>query len=178
MGSQGGPAKQLTTDEATDGLPSWSQDGKWIYFASNRGGDFQIWRLPGEGGTPIQFTTNGGFKAQESSEGKFLYYVKAENWSDLWKMPVQGGKETLVLEHVHRRGWVLTEQGVYALNDKTKPHPSIQFLDFAAGKLRHVTNVLERVWLGGDINIAPDESYLLYVRHELEEDIMLAEKFQ
>jgi Tol biopolymer transport system component len=178
MGSQGGPARQLTTDEATDGLPSWSQDGRWIYFASNRGGDFQTWKVPAEGGRPVQVTANGGFRAQESGDGRFLYYVKTENWSDLWRMPVPEGEETLFLEHVHRRGWALTEHGVYVLNDNTKPFPSIQFFDFSTGRLEHVAEVKESLWLGGDLCVAFDDSYLLYVRRELEEDIMLVENFQ
>ena len=40
--------------------PTWSPDGKWIYFVSSRSGSSQIWRLPMEGarsaGAPQQVT--------------------------------------------------------------------------------------------------------------------------
>ena len=40
--------------------------------------------------------------ALESSDGKFLYYVKNEKERQrLWKVPVGGGEETQVLESVY-----------------------------------------------------------------------------
>jgi Tol biopolymer transport system component len=48
---EGGSPRCLTekTDDAF--LPSWSRDGCWIYFCSNRSGDRQqIWRMPAEVG--------------------------------------------------------------------------------------------------------------------------------
>jgi Tol biopolymer transport system component len=134
--SQGGPARRLITKSSSDVNPSWSQDSRWIYFASNRSGDYQIWKVPAEGGKPIQVTTNGGFKAEETRDGKWLYYVPQEGKSDLWRIPVSGGQETLVLEDVYRRGWALTDDGIYVLNPDKKPKPSLQFFDFAAGELR------------------------------------------
>ena len=44
MSADGGNLTQLTIDEAYDGAPSWSSDGD-IYFHTNRGGDWNIWRL-------------------------------------------------------------------------------------------------------------------------------------
>jgi Tol biopolymer transport system component len=34
----------------------WSPDGKWIYFSSNRSGEFNIWKMPAAGGEPEQVT--------------------------------------------------------------------------------------------------------------------------
>jgi len=37
---------QITNDEALDWNPVWSPDGKFLYFASNRSGSMNFWRVP------------------------------------------------------------------------------------------------------------------------------------
>ncbi len=41
----GGQIVAVTSDTATDFAPSWSPDGAWLYFASDRGGSMGIWRI-------------------------------------------------------------------------------------------------------------------------------------
>ncbi|PYT30501.1 MAG: hypothetical protein DMG57_08045 [Acidobacteria bacterium] len=45
--SDGGSPKRLINDQAVEESSSWSRDGKWIYFSSNRAGDFQEWKTIG-----------------------------------------------------------------------------------------------------------------------------------
>jgi serine/threonine-protein kinase len=41
----GGPRTKVTDDAAVDWAPTWSADGRWIYFASDRGGTMGLWRI-------------------------------------------------------------------------------------------------------------------------------------
>jgi Tol biopolymer transport system component len=59
-------------------VPSWSRDGKSIYFASNRTGEWQIWKRELATGKETQVTRNGGIAAFESHDAKTLYYSKFE----------------------------------------------------------------------------------------------------
>lgn len=43
--SQGGEPVWLTRSEALDWSPVWSADGRYIYFASDRGGSMNLWRI-------------------------------------------------------------------------------------------------------------------------------------
>ena len=118
--------------------PSWSRDGQWIYFASKRGSEpFQIWKISVHGGSPVKLTRNSGISPVESPDGRFLYYSKYEA-GGVWRMPVEGGEETQVLEEVRGGGWpnwALTAGGIYFLRFDKSPHATIQFLDFATNKI-------------------------------------------
>ena len=35
-------------------VPSYSRDGRWIYFASERSGDWQVWKVPSSGGNAVK----------------------------------------------------------------------------------------------------------------------------
>ncbi|MBI3817687.1 MAG: S9 family peptidase [Planctomycetes bacterium] len=50
----GGKLTQLTSDPASDTSPRWSNDGKFIYFLSSRGGSTQIWSIAADGGEARQ----------------------------------------------------------------------------------------------------------------------------
>lgn len=41
----GGGAVRVTTDDHLDWNPFWSADGKWLYFASDRHGSMNLWRI-------------------------------------------------------------------------------------------------------------------------------------
>ena len=60
-------------------MPSWSGDGRFIYYGSNRTGRYQIWRVPVAGGPEEQVTRESGFLPFESLDGRTLYYKRAEN---------------------------------------------------------------------------------------------------
>lgn len=47
-----GHVTRLTHDDAWNYGVAWSRDSRWIYFNSNRGGRFGLWRIPASGGEP------------------------------------------------------------------------------------------------------------------------------
>ena len=54
MNLHGGAPQVLTQDNFHSVCPSWSHDAKWIYFGSVRSGDWQVWKLPAQGGRPCK----------------------------------------------------------------------------------------------------------------------------
>ena len=50
---------QLTRGEGNQNVPTWSQDGRWIYYSADVGGQRNIWRIPATGGVAERVTQNG-----------------------------------------------------------------------------------------------------------------------
>jgi Tol biopolymer transport system component len=46
VGARGGQPVTVTNDSALDWNPIWSPDGRYLYFASDRGGSMNLWRVP------------------------------------------------------------------------------------------------------------------------------------
>ena len=60
VGTQGGRARQVTSNPAYDSDPVWTPDGKQLYFSSYREGSKDIFLVPAEGGTPRRITNYPG----------------------------------------------------------------------------------------------------------------------
>ncbi len=55
-----GTISRLTSGISFNYLPSWSRNGEWIAYLSDEanGNEYNIWKIPSAGGTPIQVTTD------------------------------------------------------------------------------------------------------------------------
>jgi len=78
-----------------------------------------IWRLSAGGGQAIRLTRNGGFQPQESSDGRYLFYldrppagVVIGGTARLMRLPPGGGAEELVLDRVRPFQWSVTDTGI------------------------------------------------------------------
>ncbi len=71
--------KQITCEPPVMALrPCYSPDGLWIYFACDRSGSRQIWRMPAGRGSAVQLTTNGEARVIGSADGRLLLYTKID----------------------------------------------------------------------------------------------------
>jgi len=113
--SNGREPVRLTQSPSHDTAPSWSRDGTWVYFASNREDGFQVWKMkPEPGAAPVRVTRGGGYAALESADGKTLFYVRPDATYSLWRMPAEGGEETPVLPALENWGaFDVTATAVY-----------------------------------------------------------------
>jgi Tol biopolymer transport system component len=174
----GGVPRPLAQGNSDNLVPNWSRDGKWVYFASNRTGLWQVWRAPVRGGPAVQVTTHGGFFAYPSGDGETIYYSKF-NLPDpeVWQVAAQGGTETRIAQV--RPGdwasWAPVEKGIYFVAKDVIGRPNLMFFDFATSDVRKVAS-LERqpFWLSA----SPDGKALLYEHLDQENShIMLLSNF-
>jgi Tol biopolymer transport system component len=169
VSSIGGAPRAVTHSEYEDVVPSWSRDGAWIYFASNRTGVWQVWRAQASGGGEEQVTTDGGFAAFESPDGRYLYYAKGRSASGLWRKLLPKGVEEPVLPQL-KAGywgyWAVVEQGIYfADQEGSAPPGGIFFYDLATRKIRQVSRTDKPLAVTDSaFAVSPDRRHLLYTQ--------------
>jgi Tol biopolymer transport system component/DNA-binding winged helix-turn-helix (wHTH) protein len=180
--ADGGAPHRVTTEPSDDVVPSWSSNGRWIYFASSRTGRWEVWKVPSGGGPAVQVTKHGGFAAFESRDGQSVYYAKGHNVRGLWRVSVNGGEETPVLEfpEVGYWGyWAVAEKGIYFVSTGAERF-ALKLFDFATRRVRHVAT-LEKTPTQFDsgLGLSPDGRAILYVQEdEMRSDIVLVENFR
>jgi serine/threonine protein kinase len=77
----GGAARQLTFDDSLGGAPTWSSDGKFVIFPSQRMGSRTLWRVPAAGGEPEAVLVSSGEDSdpEVSRDGRRLIYTTTRN---------------------------------------------------------------------------------------------------
>jgi Tol biopolymer transport system component/DNA-binding winged helix-turn-helix (wHTH) protein len=150
--SLGGEAPRLiaANDPGKDALcPSWSHDGKWIYFASTRSGEFQVWKAPADGGAAVRVTKLGGHAPFESMDGKYIYYAKTQYANpEIWRVPVNGGAERLLsplLRPASWASWAVVDGGIVFAGPSGKGRPVVELFDLASHEVKNL----------GELNIVP-----------------------
>jgi Tol biopolymer transport system component len=106
----GGTPIRLTSDTANDMSPSWSPDGRYLYFASDRGGALNLWRLEIDGSgraagppQPVTMPNSNAVHPTFSADGRHVAYA-TYTWHasvfavpfDPVKLEVQGPPVSLV----------------------------------------------------------------------------------
>jgi hypothetical protein len=150
-----------------------------VYFASNRSGRWEPWKIPADGGVALQVTRQGGFADLEAPDGQTLYFVKRDA-PGIWQMPTDGGTERLVLPDLQPYdwgNWDVRETGLYFLRRDTAG-PVLAFYAFATGIVEPLLT-LERIPKHPSLAITPDETHLLVTRIDrINADILLVEDFE
>ncbi len=84
---------RLTSDDGLQTGATWSPDGRFIAYASDRGGKFDIWIQQISGGDPIQITKGPGQNWQPdwSPDGQYIAYRSEEDEGGIYITPALGG---------------------------------------------------------------------------------------
>jgi Tol biopolymer transport system component len=102
--AQGGAPLQVTDDQFANLGPRWAPDGKWLYFASDRGGSMNLWRVPIEErsgralGAPEPITTPATDLQHFSisRDGNRIAYSQATSDLQIYKIVFDPVTETAV----------------------------------------------------------------------------------
>jgi Tol biopolymer transport system component len=179
-----GVPRKLNIDIRGNNLPTWSHDGKWIYFEN--GEDSQqatVWKVPSIGGRAIQLVGQEAIQPIESPDGKYVYFVRHLS---LWRVQPDGGAAEPVAGMPPLSGGgdarFPTETGIYFLsqNSNTKK-AEVKFFDLKSRTAR-VIYVMEKdppwIYTGG-LPVSRNGKWLLFPQvDEQSSDLMLIENWR
>jgi Tol biopolymer transport system component len=107
---------RLTDDREDEVAPSWSHDGTSVMFGARVGGTWQVMDQTVAHGSRRQLTTEGGYAAQPSPDGKSILFTRLER-PGVWQLQMSdGAAATLVVPGVRAAenlNWRATPHGIY-----------------------------------------------------------------
>ncbi len=154
VAAEGGQAVPLTLLESHEYMPVWSHDGKWIAFASDRYGNFDVFIMPSSGGEATRLTYNSANDVPYdfSADDKYVLFGSGRNdlntsvrfpqralFQKLYQVPVKGGRSLLVstagmdVAHVNSKGTQIVFQDRKGYEDPWRKH--------------HTSSVTRDIWI-------------------------------
>ena len=181
----GGTPRLLTSDSANSLAASYSGDGKWIYYSSDKTGTMEIWKMAAAGGDDQQITHNGGSEVFESNDGQKLYFTKPSTLGIFEVSLADPAEERLLVSDQLFEGsgeWTVTPEGIYIAQhhyETQNKKPAIDLFSFETGKIRTVLEMDKDFGSYAGINASPDGQWLIFSREDVRNhDISLVENFQ
>ena len=174
--------QRLTTNEYDDVDPSWSRDGRWIYFESMSTPQGLINRIPATGGEVVTIVSAGGTRPVESVDGSTLYFTRAGFlWSKELRVLEDGRATELIVQPLRNLPvgsyWHLAAGSIYFISDNSKPMMSIDRLDLSSGKIDRVAEINgSRFTDSGGLSVSPDEhNVAVSIRYGSVNELSIAE---
>lgn len=175
IAAAGGEPRLVDQNRFEERNPSFSTDGKELYFCSNRGGKVQIWRRPADGG-PAEIVSNRvAYDAFEAADRQQVYFVPGNAERGIWATParsIQEGILSLTSGHWVRRHWSLVGGHLYYAAHGADPVKVFRF-DLKSSQLEQSAELKWDIDSDtGSFAVSPDEKWFILARPELKSDLM------
>lgn len=178
--SDGGAPRRITTSAGNHTAASWSHDGRWIYFSTDRRSGRNIWRVDAHDGTEQQITQTGsGSYATESADGlSLLYQPKGGADSPLMALPLGGGAPRQLVDCVRQSNFHSGPRGIHYVACGDGSDPRIHLLDPRSGRDRVLGRLEKLGWTPG-LAVSTEGTVIFYTRlSDATANLMMVENFR
>ena len=164
VNTDGKTVVQLTNHGEGACMPSWSADGKWVYYTRYTKGLNQIWKTladPSPNSAPVQVTVDQGRNGFESADSRFLYYTKSDR---IWRKDLISGNESIVSELSDfpiARYWYLSTDSIYFVSENNNASIVVNRFNLNTKKIEEIRRLAgyRSRWTPG-LAVSPDQKYL------------------
>ena len=186
--SSGGEPKPITKTTPSY-FHTWSPDGQSIIMCAQRNDNFDLYRVPVDGGDEVRLTVSKGYDdgPDFSPDGKWIYFNSDRSGSwDIWRIPAAGGgpddKNAEQITKDEFEDWFphISPDGkqmvLISFEKGTQGHPANQSVMLRMMPVVHGTpdasklKVITRLFGGqGTMNVnswSPDSRYFAFVSYE------------
>lgn len=94
----GGTPKRVTA-KGPSYLHGWSPDGRWLVYVGERNDEFDVYKIPVEGGNETRLTTAKGLDdgPEYTPNGRYIYFNSARSGRmQIWRMRPDGSEQTQI----------------------------------------------------------------------------------
>jgi len=175
--------RRLVTNITDIATPSWSHDGKWIYFQSMAAKNKGIYRCPADGGDAVLIAAltleDNPSAPQESFDGETVYFGKRGMDFELGMASIkQPGMISVVDGRIKMccwGDWAVVTGGIYFVpSDAPK---SLRYFDFKTKAIRPIFDMEKNIGFG--LSVSTDERWILYSQPtDVIDNIMLVNNFR
>lgn len=95
---EGGVPKRIT-ENGPSYWHGWSPDGLWLSYCAERGGNYDVYKIPSKGGQEIRLTEAEGLDdgPEYSPDGNYIYFNSTRTGTmQIWRMKPDGSNEEQV----------------------------------------------------------------------------------
>ncbi len=173
-----GRIEPLATGFGDLGFPTWAADGQSLIVPVWQGKVVDLWRVAIDGSQLTRITTAGVKFGRESLDGEHIYFNRADR-RGLFRMPVAGGADSLVIDDIVSSGfgnWVFSGPETILYARRKDGRSEIVRYHLATGArevmLRHPGRTIHRF---GMISYAEELGLLFFTHMEPQQiDIWMA----
>lgn len=174
--AKGGIAKNITNSSYDEHAPFPTTD-RYVYYASNEGGQWGIWKMEEDGKGRTKIFDQEGYAPQLSLDGLTVFYVKKTHMG-VWKYEFNTQKESLLIQDFHpmyRGAFSIADNGLFYYHIQNK---RFEFYEFETEESILVYQPQRRLpRLGITLSFFPGNQLLLFSQVDANDaDIMLLEE--
>ena len=168
IGADGSGMRQIMRNPADDRMPTWSRDGRFIYFDTDRTGQTETWRvkLPDQTEEPVNA------RLFESHDGRML---DDEREGELVVRSASGGHERTIRSCPG--AWAVGPRGVFYECAAEGTARTVSYWDVETGKGQTIATLTDTDAIGR-ISVSRDGRSIIYDRSKATFDLMMIENFR
>lgn len=173
-------ARALAPELEVRGSPAWSPDGRWVAVAAMLGEEPRLFKLPLEGGPPVQLGDDYALDPAWAPSGEFLAYTGADVGTELTIGAVNADGTPraipeLRLSRGSRRLDFLGDDATLVFLKGTLSHKDFWAVDLGSSAERPLASIAPGP-IVTDFDVAQDGSEIVYDRVGEASDIVLIER--
>ena len=180
MSSNGDNVATLAPSLDVRGELSWSPDGKWIVAAADRGDGTHVFKIPVDGGEPVQLLDTLSYNPEWSPDGKFIVYSEQQGGGQFAVRAVTPEKSPVsvpAISVVYTRGtsyrFLPGQNALIALEGDFRRQDFFR-VDLRTGEQRRLTD-LQPGYRVQDFDVSPDGKQIVFDRLRDNADVVLME---